>query len=411
MENIASGPQGLRAAEGKTGTIVWAMQCPYAFVGGKLEVEGSGAKFAFSSDGKKWEDAGDNLDKFFPPDAASHHKYQLRCQLAGGAKLKRLTVINDLEMALLALPEMTVGENAFTYTDQSSGQRKVRITHQWAERSTSRPPEASPAPLYPPDAGEADGTDIVFQWNAPKDPDGNKMADYLFELSNRADMKWPLSMSFYKLISRTADKGKAQYTLPGLGLLTPDKTYYWRVLAKNDKGVWGPCSKTWSFTPHGPSYPLDVTVDYDQNKNEGTLKWKANPVGRQPVKYRVYGSDEKGFSVSDVPYTVSVGKSKELSPQFPANFIAETPATELAVLGGEVALPAANKTFYRVVAVDVQGKRSGPSDYAAAPRPVIYSKPVVQAKVGRRIPRPGFGHSLVGRPAGAWPRRFQLLGH
>ena len=71
----------------------------------------------------------------------------------------------------------------------------------------------------------------------------------------------------------------------------------------------------------------------------GTLKWKANPLGRQPAKYRVYGSDEKGFSVSDVPYTVSVGISKELSPQFPANFIAETAATELPVLGSEVALP------------------------------------------------------------------------
>ena len=30
-------------------------------------------------------------------------------------------MINDLQMALLALPEMIVGENAFTYTDQSAG--------------------------------------------------------------------------------------------------------------------------------------------------------------------------------------------------------------------------------------------------------------------------------------------------
>ena len=36
----------------------------------------------------------------------------------------------------------------------------------------------------------------------------------------------------------------------------------------------------------------------------------------------------------------------------------------------------------RVVAVDEQGNRSGPSDYAATPRPVIYSKPVVQARTG-----------------------------
>jgi hypothetical protein len=70
------------------------------------------------------------------------------------------------------------------------------------------------------------------------------------------------------------------------------------------------------------------------------------------------------------------------NPWFPANFIAETTATELAVLGGDISLPTANKTYYRVVAVDAQGKRSGPSDYATAPRPAIYSKPVAAARVG-----------------------------
>jgi hypothetical protein len=70
------------------------------------------------------------------------------------------------------------------------------------------------------------------------------------------------------------------------------------------------------------------------------------------------------------------------NPWFPANFVAETAATELAVMGCEVGSPAANKTYYRVVAVDEQGKRSGPSDYATGPRPVIFSKPVVAAKVG-----------------------------
>jgi len=54
----------------------------------------------------------------------------------------------------------------------------------------------------------------------------------------------------------------------------------------------------------------------------------------------------------------------------------------MAVLGADVDLSAANKTYYRVVAVDEQGKRSGPSDYAVAPRPVVYSKPVLTAQVG-----------------------------
>jgi hypothetical protein len=106
-----------------------------------------------------------------------------------------------------------------------------------------------------------------------------------------------------------------------------------------------------------------------------------------PVKvFNVYGSDEKEFTIADQPYQGTVGVTKvemaAWNPWFPANFIAETASTESVVMGGDVELPAANKTYYRVVAVDEQGKRSGPSDYTTAPRPVIYSKPVKTAKVG-----------------------------
>jgi hypothetical protein len=109
-------------------------------------------------------------------------------------------------------------------------------------------------------------------------------------------------------------------------------------------------------------------------------------VGRRPVKYRIYGSDEKGFTIADQKHQSVVGVTKEdmaeWNPWFPANFVAETTASEMAVLGPDVNLPAANKTYYRVVAVDEQGRRSGPSDYTVAPRPVVYSRPVLSARVG-----------------------------
>jgi hypothetical protein len=474
VEDVTLGPEGLATGEGKVGTIVWTMRNPYVFVGGRLEVEGAGARFFICQDGKSWravEDnldanvsrasrprvprasgprfeggtpsthAGkmpatqgtpstqrrqDNLDKLLPIVGPACYEYQLKCELQGPARLQRLAIINDVQMAPLALPEMAVGENVFMYSDQSPGERQVRITHSWVERSTSRPPSAPTGAVFPPDGGEANGTDVVFRWAVPSDADGDAIADYQFELSPRADMRWPLSMSFYKLISRTADATKekdkatgkeritvkSQYTAPQPGLLTPDCRYYWRVRAQDDKGMWGPWSKTWSFTPRGPAYPLDVTVDYDHTRGVGTLRWKANPVGRVPVKYRVYGSDEKGFTIADQRHQGVVGVTKaEMSdwvPWFPANFIAETTATELAVLGPDanvsrasrprfeggtpltqrdqdghdMDLPVASKTYYRVVAVDEQGKRSGPSDYATARRPVIYSKPVTTAQAG-----------------------------
>jgi hypothetical protein len=174
-------------------------------------------------------------------------------------------------------------------------------------------------------------------------------------------------MSFYKLVSRTRDAGKTQYTLPEPGLLTGDHKYYWHVRAKDAKGVWGPWSATWDFTVKAPNYPVDLTVD------AGVLRWKPNPTGKKPALYRVYGSDEKGFSASDQPYPVLVGSNTELKSPFPANLVAETKATELAVSG---------RSYYRVVAVDEAGKRSGPSEYAVAPRPTIYSTPVATAKAG-----------------------------
>ena len=380
VENVTASSGTLAAETGKTGTIVWTIKSPYVFIGGRFEAEPAGAKFMVSTDGKTWKDAGPNLDAFFSPEGAAVYEYKIKCQLSGDAQLKRLRIVNDIQMAPFALPSMKVGENTFVYTDDTKGERQVRITHNWVERSLAKPPAAPPSAVAPADAGETSGTDIVFQWAPATDPDGNKIADYQFELANRPDMKWPLSTSFYKLISRTNDKGKAQFTLPMPGLLASERKYYWHVRAKNDKGVWGPWSKTWSFTVHAPEYPLDVAVDFDADKSVGTLRWKPNPAGRTPVKYRVYGSDEKGFSISDVPYTAQLGSTKDLPPQFPANFIAETSAMELAVLGAGVKLPAANKTYFRVVAIDNQDKRSGPSDYATAPRPIIYSTPAASAK-------------------------------
>lgn len=382
VEGLRSEGGALAAEPGKSGSITWAIRSPYVLVGGRLEVEGSGAAFAVSFDGKSWEDSGTELDRFFPPGGPARYEVRIRCRLEGGAMLRRLGIVHDLQMAPMALPGMEIGENRFVYTDSSPGPRKVRIRHEWVERSASRAPAAPPAPLFPPDRGDAHGTDITFQWTPPADPDGDRIADYHFELSEREDMRWPLSTNFYKLLSKTADRGKARYRVPHAGLLAPDRLYHWRVRAKDEKGVWGPWSATWSFTPRAPAPPVDVTLDLDPNRATALLRWKPNPEGNRPVAYRVYGSDEKGFTVSDEPYKATVGVSKELPPTFPANFAAETRATEVAVAGTDANLPNANRAFYRVVAVDERGNRSGASEYVASPRPFVFTRPVTNAKVG-----------------------------
>ena len=146
-------------------------------MGGRIEAEGNGARFLICQDGKTWRKvAGESLDRFFATTGPPYYNYQLKCELDDRALLKRVAIINDLQMAPLALPDMAVGENTFTYSDQTQGTREVRITHEWVERSASRPP-ASPEVLYPPDGGESDGTDIVFKWTVPADSDGDGISD------------------------------------------------------------------------------------------------------------------------------------------------------------------------------------------------------------------------------------------
>jgi hypothetical protein len=383
VQNVRTEEGALAAEPGKTGILVWTMRSPYVFVGGRLEVEGEGAKFSACLDGTSWQEAGEDLNTLFPANGPARYAYRLRCELPPGARLLRLAVVNDLQMAPLALPGMVVGDNSFTYTDQSTGPRRVRLTHTWVERSVSRPPGAPPAPVFPADGGRTDGTDVVFAWRPPEGPGPDAVADYHFELSDRPDMAWPLSSNFIKLIGNTADRGRPRYRVPSPGLLTPGRVYYWRVRARNAKGVWGPWGKTWSFTADGPAEPVAVVLEPAKGSDGPVvLRWKPNPSGRAPLRYRVYGSDEKGFSISDEPYRREVGQSKEVPAQAPANFVAETADAQLAVLGAGVDLPNANRAYYRVVAVDDRGKRSGPSDYAAAPRPFLCGKPPPPARVG-----------------------------
>jgi len=369
VEAVLGGPDGLAALDGRDGFVQWTVRTPYVIVGGRIQAEGGGAVFAVSADGKTWTDVpAGPLDAHFPPEGPARYDLRLRCRLSGQARLRSLALILDLQMAPLALPEMRIGRNAFTYTDATPGPRKVRVTHAWVERSLSRPPEAPATAVHPPDGGESEGTDVAFAWTPAKDPDGHPVTDYHFELSARPDLRWPLSMSFAKLISKTPDAGKAQYTLPAPGLLAPDTTYYWRVRAKDAGGAWGPWSRTWRFTPRGPSPPLNLSL------KEGVLRWAPGPEGRRPARYRVYGSDEMGFSVSDQPYPVSLGATTSLTSPFPANFVAEVVTPEYRIDGA--------RAYYRVVAVDHRGRRSGPSDYVEAPRPFVYTRPPSTAKVG-----------------------------
>ena len=60
------------------------------FVGGRIEAEGTGAKFSICQDGRTWKAASGNMDPLFSVVGPAYYAYQVRCELSPGAKLMKL---------------------------------------------------------------------------------------------------------------------------------------------------------------------------------------------------------------------------------------------------------------------------------------------------------------------------------
>ena len=133
--------------------------------------------------------------------------------------------------------------------------------------------------------------------------------------------------------------------------------------------------------------PLDVSLKFDGT--QGVTSLETQSAGDESRRRTAsMGVMRKAFSVSDDRYKISNGISQEVPVEFLSNFVAEVRTTELAVVGVGVSFELSNRAFYRVVAVDADGKRSGPSDYAAAPRPFIFSQPPAAATKGNEFQHP-----------------------
>ncbi len=183
MTNIANKDGVLTAADGGTGTIVWQMKVPYQFIGGTLAAAGDGYAFEIGfpnpKDGKPAYTPLATLAEFdgkFKGRTAMANEYWIKCTLTGKASLSGVKITNDIQMAPLAMPSMTVGDNRFTYlehTDDKSGAnaaRHLRITHNWVERSKTRPPKAPDLPSIRPTAARATARTWCSSGTPPRTP-------------------------------------------------------------------------------------------------------------------------------------------------------------------------------------------------------------------------------------------------
>ena len=367
------------AEQASTEEIVYEMKTPYAVCGGRVRVEFSDTctspprGVAVSLDGETWQDVWTSEAEAAVCDVEIDEalktkegpaKYEYFVKIVPGVEsVESMQIETELMTSPHALPRLGVGENRVEYTDESIDSREVTITHRWRESSSVVPPKPPLKPITPADGTAVAATRVPFGW--PKSPEATH---YHIQVSRRADMRLPYRPCFDVIIDST------KHESPFAGMFNPDETYYWRVRPCDRYGVWGDWSPVWQFEWSGPRVPVDVA--YEIRGQEIDISWKPNPRGSQPVRYEVYGSNERGFTPSRTAYEV-VG----LGTQQP-NMLASTTDTEMKVVSADHDRPNTNCSFYRVVAIDANGVTSGPSVLIELPHPFIYSRAAETAKVG-----------------------------
>lgn len=378
------------AAVSGSGRLAWAtieMETPYPVCGGRVRADFVGRDPAdrfgidVSLDSETWysvfEEEGDGerlaqieLDPWLDvKKAPPKRRFYVRTRLmsangARSANLQALVIEADVMVSPEALPRLRLGQNRVVYTDETNAHHEMTITHVWQECDSVVPPDP-PQLAYPGDGTTVCDSTLTFRWQPVPD-----VSRYHIQVSQRQDMRIPCRSSFDAVVAET------DFGIPFTGIFAPDTPYYWRVRTQDKDGVWGKWSHVSMFGWEGPRVPVNVRRTLDGSTFG--LHWEPNPRGTRPVRYKVYGSNEKGFSVSDEPYeVVDLGKR-------PANLVGITANTSMKVVGLDLHGHGYNKCFYRVVAVDEHGTESGCSDYVEMPHPFFYSQPVTEARVGEQ---------------------------
>ena len=379
--------------------LAYSFDIPWAICGGTIRAEfvGGAAEDRFALDvrldektsTRVWEKSGAgthaaevSIDAALKPrvSPAKYH-YSVVVSLAShderqGAALKSLSFETDVMAAPLSLPRLRRGTNRLCYSDQSSADHRITVTHEWRECGTITPPAPPVSPEFPQPGSTIRDSIVAFRWKPV-----TGCGTYHMQASLRPDFRVPYRPS-YDVIINTTD-----WQVPYRGMFSPDTLYYWRVRSRSPQGIWSEWSEAWTFRWQGPCVPLNVrkeTVDGGL-----LLRWEPNPRGTKPIAYDVYGSDEKGFSVHKTEY-VSYTRGK-----VPANFLARTTDTSCLVVSTTPGHENMNKCFYRVVAVDEHTTESICSDFAEMPHPHVWTDPPKTAAAGVAFEyRPGVITSL-----------------
>jgi putative Ig domain-containing protein len=280
------------------------------------------------------------------------------------AQLAKIHLETDITASPMALPRLNVGMNAVEYTDDTKEPHEVTVTHRWLECDSVVPPIPPEQPQTPAPGALLRETCVAFAW-----PEVAGCDAYWIRVSRHPRLLYPYRVNYDMVVPKNS------HLIPWRGMFSPEETYYWRIRPRLASGVWGEWSPVWTFQWEGPMVPRDIAQQ--EGKDGIVIYWKPTPRGTRPIRYDVYGSNERGFSVNKEPHEqVALGTVA-------GNFLGSTASTEMRVLTPEDTKPNMNRAYYRVVAVDARGVESCPSDYIELPRPHVYTRPVTTARAGQ----------------------------
>ena len=193
-----------------------------------------------------------NLDELlYPSGERGAHNYTVRFQFYADENndpptqtgIESLEMAADIQCAPNSLPALSLGKNLIRYRDETPGPHKVKITHVWRELEDNHPPLPPQKAAYPADGSTVNDPAPRFKWASSKDPDKkDSISDYHITISLDPQCRRAISTSLY------TETGSAEprWKLPQ-GWLNRDTTYYWRVKARDSRGIWGEWSPVFSF--------------------------------------------------------------------------------------------------------------------------------------------------------------------
>ena len=318
------------------------------------------------------------------------HNLQIEIGIsASGAAAGTAVPLNGLLLELYsqatayAFRSLKIGRNDLVYTD-ASDRRAVEVQVNAVPLQMTLPGFSAGTLFSPSDNKLVAEGDLAFSW--PKG-DGADVKGYQIQISAFADMLYPLSPTFERMIDRnevTESQGRIQYKLPWRGMLPVNRNLYWRVRPFREDLLAGQWSGIFPFKVGGPQAPEKINVEYDQEKV--ILSWSASLSGTQPLYYEIHSGSLEGFVPMSEPHRLlGFGDQTEAQymwedvtatdwPVVPGTLLTTTQDTRLILYDGtqgNADLSSRSGAHFRVIAVDADGSRSCPSPQAHLQSPLI----------------------------------------